>query len=44
MSPGGRRGRMITPGLLTDLRGSELAASISGLEPRAVGGDSGAEA
>lgn len=30
---------MITPGLLTDLRESEMAASISGFEPRAVGGD-----
>lgn len=30
---------MITPGLLADLRGSELAASISAFEPRAVGGD-----
>lgn len=29
---------MITPGLLTDLCGSELAGSISGFEPTAVGG------
>lgn len=35
---------MITPSLLTDLCGSELAGSIRGLEPTAVGGEGGAEA
>lgn len=46
MSPGGRRGggEMITSGLLTDLCGSELAGSISGFAPAAVGGDRDAEA
>lgn len=41
---GGGGGEMITSGLLTDLCGSELAGSISGFAPAAVGGDRDAEA
>lgn len=35
---------MITPGVLTDLCGSELAGSVSAFEPTAVGGNGDAGA